>query len=738
MRKLLIGLLVALLVVSLSFATATKDELGVKIKEMKAAGLYDADLWNSYFGENQSGIDVNRMVGGDDIASCGVVTEPLPFDDLGNTCSFMDDYDETCPYGGSTSPDVVYCYTPSADVTVTLSLCNPGTLYDTKLYVYENAYTPGAPYACNDDYCPGYISEIQDLFLTGGNTYYIVVDGYGGGCGDYELTITESGPPPPPTEGQDCSNPIVVNLPADLPYYEFGQTTCGMLDDYNMTCLGSYDDGEDIIYELDVASAIDINIEVLTGTYMYVGIAVDVACPPGSPCLYYSTNYTNPYTLGIIHLEPGVYYMMIDTWPSPTCIPAFDLEIEGYTPPPPPCDMYWGNSLGMGTGATFPYYGWRDVTTNEVIGLGDDAWMGPFPIGFTFPYFGVEDYTEFCICSNGFVMLGSTGSTSLSNTNIPNSAAPNGILPFFWDDMNPADPDVGGTHIYWGNDTNGDMVISFINLPEYGATGPDNGITAQVILKPDGNVKYQYAVIGSMLDITSATIGVENGTGFAGIEYLYNTVTVNPLQDGLAIQFGCDPNALPVELTSFEGVAMNNGARLNWTTASESDNSHFVLYRSTSPESGYTQVATVDGAGQSATESNYSYVDRNLVNGTTYYYHIADVDINGNATTHDITVNVTPTTGAMGVVVNEYKLHQNYPNPFNPTTTITYDVKETGHVTLTVFNIVGQQVATLVDEVKDNNRYQVTFDASGLAAGVYFYRLNVNDFSDVAKMVILK
>ena len=92
----------------------------------------------------------------------------------------------------------------------------------------------------------------------------------------------------------------------------------------------------------------------------------------------------------------------------------------------------------------------------------------------------------------------------------------------------------------------------------------------------------------------------------------------------------------------------------------------------------------------------------------------------------------------MGILVNKYKLHQNYPNPFNPSTTIVYDVKETGHVSLKVYNLMGQEVTTLVDEVKDNNRYQATFDASGLAAGVYFYRLSVNDFNQVCKMVLLK
>jgi hypothetical protein len=118
----------------------------------------------------------------------------LPYSDEGNTCDFLNDYDEVCPHTGSTAPDVVYAYTPTADESVDITLCN-GSTYDTKLYVYENAHTPGNPYACNDDHCPGWISEITDLGLTGGNTYYLVVDGYSEYCGYYVLDIGPAAPP---------------------------------------------------------------------------------------------------------------------------------------------------------------------------------------------------------------------------------------------------------------------------------------------------------------------------------------------------------------------------------------------------------------------------------------------------------------------------------------------------------------------------------------------------------------
>ena len=116
--------------------------------------------------------------GGEDIGNA-VVIPALPFNDNGYTCDNVNDYDEVCPYGGSYAPDVVYSYTPPANDIIDIDLCASG--YDTKVYVYENAYTPGAPYACNDDACPGWRSFIDDLPLTGGNTYYIVVDGYGTG-----------------------------------------------------------------------------------------------------------------------------------------------------------------------------------------------------------------------------------------------------------------------------------------------------------------------------------------------------------------------------------------------------------------------------------------------------------------------------------------------------------------------------------------------------------------------------
>lgn len=139
--------------------------------------------------------DPNVILQGGDTINDATVVESLPYSDNGTTAGYTNDYDEVCPYTGSTSPDVVYSYAPTDDITVDITLCN-GSQYDTKLYVYENSV--GNLVDCNDDFCPGYVSELQAVELSGGNTYYIVVDGYNGDSGPYTIDIMEVQPPPPP------------------------------------------------------------------------------------------------------------------------------------------------------------------------------------------------------------------------------------------------------------------------------------------------------------------------------------------------------------------------------------------------------------------------------------------------------------------------------------------------------------------------------------------------------------
>jgi hypothetical protein len=90
------------------------------------------------------------------------------------------------------------------------------------------------------------------------------------------------------------------------------------------------------------------------------------------------------------------------------------------------------------------------------------------------------------------------------------------------------------------------------------------------------------------------------------------------------------------------------------------------------------------------------------------------------------------------LIPSEYKLYQNYPNPFNPTTTIQFDIPKTSFVTLKVYNVLGQEVTTLVNEKREAGRYEVPFDGSKLTSGVYFYRLGAGEFVSVKKLILMK
>jgi hypothetical protein len=189
--------------------------------------------------------------GGETIATA-IPVASLPFNDTGNTCDNVNNYDEVCPYSGSTAPDVVYSYSPTENLSVDIDLC--GSSYDTKIYVYLNV--AGNVVACNDDYyydptCGNYTSLIVDLLVTAGNTYYIVVDGYGGACGSYILNISGeipvycsacldcSGPegePDIPNEGVDVTNGgcnmTQFGLTPLWTPIQLNQTICGRTNTY--------------------------------------------------------------------------------------------------------------------------------------------------------------------------------------------------------------------------------------------------------------------------------------------------------------------------------------------------------------------------------------------------------------------------------------------------------------------------------------------------------------------------
>jgi hypothetical protein len=133
--------------------------------------------------------------------------------------------------------------------------------------------------------------------------------------------------------GDDCTSPIVIG---SLPYSDLNQTTCGRGNTYAATCLGYYDGGEDIVYRLDLAveTTVKITLDPLGTTW--TGVALDEFCPPDASCLGVATGSSAVPRIIMKTLAAGSYYIMVDTWPSPNCIPAFNLTVEESEPYPNP------------------------------------------------------------------------------------------------------------------------------------------------------------------------------------------------------------------------------------------------------------------------------------------------------------------------------------------------------------------------------------------------------------------
>ena len=191
--------------------------------------------------------------------------------------------------------------------------------------------------------------------------------------------------------GDDCTNPIVLSVPAVLPFATTDYT-CGRLNDYALpssSCMYYYTSGEDIIYRLDVTANTLVTLTLNSLGTTYPGIGIFLGCPSTGTCLGAAYGYAaGTYTISEIALTAGnQYYVMVDTWASPTCIPTFTLNIVAVTPPPPPppgsCDY---------TISLYDSYGdgWNgcsiDVLVDGIVRLNDKTLTSGYgPATFTFP-----------------------------------------------------------------------------------------------------------------------------------------------------------------------------------------------------------------------------------------------------------------------------------------------------------------------------------------------------------------
>jgi hypothetical protein len=189
---------------------------------------------------------------------------------------------------------------------------------------------------------------------------------------------------------------------------------------------------------------------------------------------------------------------------------------------------------------------------------------------------------------------------------------------------------------------------------------------------------------------------------------------------------------VPVELLAFTASVHNSDVQLLWSTASELNNMGFEIERSIDNPDNFVTVGFIEGKGSSTEINYYSFTDNPQLNGVNQlYYRLKQVDFDGTFSYSDL-VNVTYDVPA------EFVLSQNFPNPFNPSTRINYFVPKESFVSIKVYDFLGREVTTLVNETKSTGSYEIVFDASNLPSGTYFYTLIAENYSSTMKMILLK
>jgi hypothetical protein len=202
-------------------------------------------------------------------------------------------------------------------------------------------------------------------------------------------------------------------------------------------------------------------------------------------------------------------------------------------------------------------------------------------------------------------------------------------------------------------------------------------------------------------------------------------------------------NILPVQLASFTATVVNgNSVRLDWRTISEVNNYGFEVQRALSAPTNFITLpgSFIPGHGTTNEPQVYTYLDQNVPSGR-LYYRLKQIDLDGTIHYSDpISVDIL-TDVLEAPTPTAYVLQQNYPNPFNPSTKIKFSIPvgtEHAPSLLRVYDVLGREVATLVNESLPPGSYEVTFDAAGLASGVYFYRLTVGAFMQAKRMVLMR
>ncbi len=464
-----------------------------------------------------------------------------------------------------------------------------------------------------------------------------------------------------------------------------------------------------------------------------ITIFEDAAGAPGT--VFYTASGLVPTTratTGIILFGVDEYICTFDYSASPIMIPTngtYHIQISN-------------NSVESGS------FFWEVGDLDAVNGIIGQSWAPEcFPVTWNY-----DSATDMAIQINGDDDIGGGLSCDLLTDTFDADIAqwteigPMGIGNWTWSNSNNAAGSAAGElEFSWTPSFTGDSYIispvlpsaGFINttisfehfLDWYGgpftigcATTTDGGTswtTVWSVVDPPGNVGPENVTVPYTGDAN-----LQIGFFYSGDSFNINFWYIDDV---------CVDGIVPVELTSFTAAVNERNVTLNWTTATETNNQGFEIERNSG--NGFAKIGYVAGFGTSSETHNYSFVDQSLNEGT-YSYRLKQVDYDGTFEYSDV-VEVDVTAPKV------FALEQNYPNPFNPGTKINFNLAADSKVNLTVFDVLGQEVANLISGNLAAGSHEINFNASNINSGVYFYRIDATgvdgtNFTSVKKMILTK
>ncbi|GEM_PF-1006607 len=260
-----------------------------------------------------------------------------------------------------------------------------------------------------------------------------------------------------------------------------------------------------------------------------------------------------------------------------------------------------------------------------------------------------------------------------------------------------------------------------------------------------------YFVWGSR--VPAVFSGTNKYTGVYNVESDPRTITVYlPASFSKSVyKIGADNGPLPVSLTAFTAEFINNLSEnmyvsIKWVTQSETNLRGYYIYRGTTNDLATAeQIPSLIAPANSSDGAVYEFIDREIQTGTTYYYWLQSLDMDGSSDFHG-PVSVTLNSGqniTPPAIITETKLLNAYPNPFYPNTTLCYTLKERGQVTIEIYNVKGQLIRSFMPPAQDKGYYQIFWDGKDMkgtqaSSGVYYARMTCGKYISSQRLVLMK